>query len=930
MPEFDFVLQMRQAYLQNIIAELRATARPLIAATFDEIPAFQVAGIEVHPVVNVEDGEVTLGFLPDDNAIELLLEQAEVQLTVRDEMDGADSLHEMRVDVRITLAMEGRSTDETASVGFDAAAVSPANVTASITTPHPLSDDDTLIDLMNRLIHQDYVSSDIPVSVNVPVMPIPGFPASVEAFIRVMNEDGGDPTRTIRVVNAPGADRFRLIVPLEVWANLMPDADPDDLQHVQFTADMQVDFDVERQLETSPAFAEAHLSSGDPDLVNIEPVEGEGILDNPIWLGALTAFAREQGLGILGDIEDPHVDAYTLAEIETLLANLVSDYFQSDGRFIAFWEAARNSNLLDVTPRVLDSVLAIGINAREDADVTQIEDFIPANRDFAVEIAPDFFLENVETFLHSPADYDDIEGSLRLDGEHAAEATTISVDGFGPETGTVRAETQLSIDGSSYRVTADAEIADNAAQLSISPGLFRDAPDNRSVKFVAGFGLPRTFDAGGNDRTVRLNDLNPTLRDGRLRLSGPFRLRRPHAIIRNIDGTVGLDLGMAWTGVARVRGGGQTGGALEIQDYDLPIRRITQNSIVIVDGIDQTFLVSEDVDVEGSNVTLSLSRDLPASPDNGAMVLLKWLAIGRVNGAEQSGETLQVDGLSLGEDLIPEGVSVSVGGEGFRLTSNATIEDGGATLHLSSALGDIASDGASVRILSGWWGHAEVDGDDQTGTTLVIRDVVRTMPGGGVLSVDGINGVFTVDESADITDDAAAVELDHSVVETLGELAGADTGEIWNLIGQPTDNAVVRMRVSQQEVAPRVLGDPDVELEHLIEGILGLLVGFFVALLTGNTFMAVVVAAIVALITRAIIQAVGGKKVSEEIDTNLVDAPLPEALSSLDLEVDSHFNNPIERRRFCVWRAPPFPPPATRKWRKRAPGPTVLISSRPV
>jgi hypothetical protein len=646
---YEFIMQLHESYLQRIITELRDTVRPLIPKTFDEIEPLDIEGILVHPCVNVEDGTITAALLPGTNEIELLLEAAEIQFKVGKEVGDEQSLHEMRGDIRIALKLEGRVADDKVQIGVDVTALTSDRITVTIANGHPLADDATLFDLMNRLVQHAYHVGKIPV--DLPHIESDEGVYTIEAYIRTENNEDPDIARTVRVTNAPGADMYMLIVPLEVWANLMPDVPDAELLHVHFTAERQTTFPVVRQLDNAPAFVDLLISQGTTELANIVAIEGEDILDNQMIRTLLEDFVRDKSDDLMAGLGDPRIDTYTMDQITDLIRNLILAYLQGDGRFIEFWGGPQSSELQNATPKVLDGILAIGINAGSNANTDDIEAFLPDDRDFAVKLSPDFFLEQMNDFLNSPAEYDDVRGTLRADTQIEG-STTITVTGFEAETGTVRQGTRFTLAGSTYTVNADADISANAADLSITPGLLEFiGVENDRVRIQYGLGLPLTFDAGGNDRTARLNELTPSLQDGHIRLNGSFRLHRPNAaLIRNIDGTITARLSLVWTGTGRVLGDDQIGNSLNIGWLPDTLRNIRQHSLVVIDDLSEPFQLTDDAIVEqpspidvvsqaafGNRAELAITPALPESPDGRAMVLLRWRMIGRVDGAQQTG-----------------------------------------------------------------------------------------------------------------------------------------------------------------------------------------------------------------------------------------------------------------------------------------------------
>lgn len=918
---FDFVIQIRESFIRNVFNELRSTGRPFLQQTLDQVPPLVTGPTTVQPIVNLPDADIPVTLVAEDQRVELALTSVPLQLDVQNLPNIGDLLLDGVVSILLRLPISSEEADGMVRVGFDTADLTADDVLVNIDSGHPLDDDDLVLELLDRTLQNLIASGEIPLTRTVTgVSPLPG--TTLDAFIRFVNDVGDVDGRRATVQPSDQFGRVRITLPLEVWANTVDDNGAT-IEHVEFDADVHVD--VPLIVDLTPGDGESAtirllLQDGEPSLTLGEIREGEMALGNPVIEAAIEAFLQDQGASVLADVGERQVDVFTLDELHALLRTLVLDALTNPSRFVQFWEAPQSQEVADVTARIIDGIgegiLAIGVNAGVGANLFSETPMIPAQRDFAIRLNGDALVSELDANLIAPAEYDDVDGDLVPFGLFDEGANEIVVTGFDDAGGTFRRNTRFRLRGFVYTVMADAAIAANddgviVAELSITPELQTTVGglgSNDSIDVRFGVGLPRTEDAGGNDRTFRINDdLSATFQDGAIRLEGTGRLRRPNAVFfRNINVTIGISLGLDWASTARVDGGGQTGGTLSVDVLNEMLRAFPDNSLVVIDGEDEPRRLTAGAAVAGDTATLALTPALDDAPDDDTMVALRWLRIGRVSGDEQVADTLQVSDMDVGEGLIPSGTRIRVDDEVFVVEDDAVIDAAGdATLNLSEALSsefdDGPPDGDPVRLFGGWSGRAVVDGADQTGQSLQLSGVVRTVPRGTTLTIAGMPGLFTVASTADIVDNAATLTLRHAALAQLDDLIDVDDDQLWDRIGQPQNAAAVRQRSGAQALAVRLIGNPDVEpdvdLGDLLGGVVGAIVGVIVSLFTGGgLLLGVVAGVVVGFVTRAIVDRIIGNLAGDQADDalNLIDVPFPDQLSELGVVVDALFNNPIE------------------------------------
>jgi len=903
---FASVFQITDSFIQRVFNELRHTARPFIQQTLDEVEPIVISDdVSVQVVVNVPDDEIPVVLNPEDQTIELRIFDIPAQLKIVAGLAGEDILHDMIISYLVSLPITSRETDSRVQVGSDPEDFDENTVLASFETGHPLADDQVLLGLLNRLVQNLAINGSLPSTLNFDNVPLDGFPLEISAFIRFINNNGDPAGPIVRMEPTDSPNRYTLIIPLEIWANLEVAGTDVVLEHVQFEADLRMEMPVIRRfnpVNTQAAGFTVFISQGDPELVITNIVEGEDALDDPTNRTALETFVQEQVTAILMEQGDQVIVSPSLDELNVILRDVMLNAVTADGRFLELWGSARSQETDTVTARILDDVLAIGINGSPGANLFSEESFVRDDRDFAVRLNGDALLEEFDALLVAPDTYEDVEGILRVGQITFENQTEIQVVDFTAETGTVRANTRFRLNDFVYTVSVDTEIEDNAASLSFMPGLRNDAVAGDRVKIEFGVGLPLTQDAGGNDRTFRINDdLSASLEDGFIRLKGTGRLRRPHAIIRNIDADIEIRLRLLWESTAKIAGDNQNDDMLDVDNVTSKLRIFPDNSLIIVDDTRDPYRLTNQAVVSDQSANLDLSRVLDETPDNNAFVSLRWLRIGQVTGAAQAGNILRLRNMTEGEGLIPKGAVVKVGGKNFVINADAPIEAGDrATLTLVNALSDVLEDSpendSSVSLFGGWSGRATVDGADQTGKTLEISDIVRTLPNNTALTIAGMKGIFRTQSTVDIVNDEAEVPLSHDAIEMLDDiLDNVDPDELWVRLGQPQENVSVRRRSGEQSVALERVGDAMIELQTPLDGILGFLVGLVTSIiLPGGSLIKLLGGLAAGLLVRFLLR----KAIQDEangLDINeLVELPIDDKLEGLGILLDAIFNNPIE------------------------------------
>ena len=693
---YETVLQLRGSFLQRIVDEERQRPNSPFLQTFDEIPPTTIGGIEItETVVNVARGSIALDTLPAENAIRIVFQAAEAQLTFASPTAPSAPMYDLIADVGITGTLASATEDERVQIGV---ATDNVAVEVDITNGHPFANDSFLVEAITSQLQAAFASGLFPTSDMREGQDFVLFTADL--FVEVENDVGGNPNRQIRASLA-GPNQIAVVFPVHLrWTNIQSQLPLEPslaiLSEIVLTAPLT------RQLENAPAFIQIDFNASTVTLQNTQAIEGAANLARPEVQLVVDQTLQVLGQEIANAAGLQRFDTLTLEEINGVVANLIQTSLAANGQLVPFWERAQDGDFQNATPRVLEGAIAIAINAGPDADPTGIELFLPEDRDFAVFINAELFLNEVDTFLHTPNPYRDLIGDARVAGGDQ-EGTSLSADGFADDTqiiragmrftinevggvyavaenaivesnaatlnltseldaspdnnarisfrsafvagagqnastlaigglvmptGTIRERTQLSIQGVEgvYVVAADAAIEDNQATLTLTSALAESPEDGARVGFSFGFGLPnRRFDAGGNDREVQIDGLNPSLQTGFFQLAGPITVLRPNALIyKEINGSVTTKLRLKWVDeisrTGRINGAGQAGNLLAVDGFDPETNTIQAETRFTINGVAGTYRLTQAAAIEENAATLNIAPALISSPGNNAEI----------------------------------------------------------------------------------------------------------------------------------------------------------------------------------------------------------------------------------------------------------------------------------------------------------------------
>ena len=201
--------------------------------------------------------------------------------------------------------------------------------------------------------------------------------------------------------------------------------------------------------------------------------------------------------------------------------------------------------------------------------------------------------------------------------------TTLTIQGLVMPSGTIRERSQLTIQGvdSIYTVVENVIIENRQATLTLTPALSASPEDGARVLFSFGFGLPnRRFPAGGNEREIRINDLASSLHSGFFRLSGPITVLRPNAIVKEIDGSVTIEMRLQWADeigrTARIDGSNQMGTQLTIDSFDAGSNILSAETRFTIQDVAGSYRLTADATIEDDAATLTFEPALASMPEN--------------------------------------------------------------------------------------------------------------------------------------------------------------------------------------------------------------------------------------------------------------------------------------------------------------------------
>lgn len=969
---FDIIFQISDVMIFRIFDAMRRAALPIFPPTLTTpLPIDLGGGTSASAVINIPDNVFPLSLDESDQVIEISMPQIPLQIVATTGAARGETLYETEIAYLLRLPLSVQSSDpDWVRVGTDPADFDTGTVSAALSDGHPLEDDAVLLGLLNREFQALLTGGGFPMTLEVDDAPLPGVPLELSAFVWFNESIQATDALSARVEPSPlPGPVFRFVVPLEFTASLELPGSETPLQSVSALAEISADVAVLRDLNPggdTPAEVTIRLSDATTELNILQILAGPDITADPVLWAEIQEFVRDRVETALNDIGDQTIRMLSTDQIIALLIGLMRNALTTDRNdvdiadFIALWETERDAEINTIEAAITGDALTIGINGDNSSDIADTDVFIPTNRDFAVRVDGEPLLEEISTLLVTPAEYDDAAGVLRLATITPEGTTEITLRGFETESGTLRADTRLVIDGFNYRVTADATISRlddddedpaegnnrNRAEVSIDPELHNDFSVDTRVPVEYGLGLPITqrltslWDFRVND------DITPTLEDGAVRLAGRGRLIRS---LPDIGADVSLRLGMSWTASGAVRGGGQSGDSLAISTNSETLRSYREGSLVVVDDDRTVYGVIEAADV--GDTTLALSEPLAQSPQNGAMVSLRWLAIGRVLGASQTGDRLRLGDLTEGAAQIPTGAFLRVAGASFRIEEDAPVAVAGtANVRLSRRLDDelttAPAQGDPVTISGGWSGRAFVAQDDALGDTIAIQNISRTIPSGTVLSIAGVNGTFKVinpldnegnrEDDVEIVGNAAEVTLENQAANEIRRLFPELSNDalLWELFGQPPQNATVRRRAGGQSTDVRRIGNVDIDLDSSLLEALAAIAGAIAGLiLPGGLFLRGVLGAVVGVILRKVFRNLLQKNANGFDIPDVIDLPIEDQLDGLGVFLSPILNNPIEISPqgllFAGQATPASAYPETGELRAETSGPFTFTAAQP-
>lgn len=794
---YETVLQLRDSFLQRIIDEERKRPNSPFLQTFNEIPPTIINGIEItETIVNVARGSITLDTIPETNAIQIGFQAAEAQLTFQFPQAPSTLLYQLVADVEITGSLTSVVQDNQVQVGLATAGVT---VSAEITSGHPFADDSFLVEAMTSQLQAAFTSGAFPTQETRNDQNFGLFTADL--FVEVENDVGGDPTRQIRL--SLSGTNLVTVFPVHLrWTDIQPQVSLEPsmaiLSEIVLTAPLT------RQLVVSPAFIQVNFNASTVTVQNTQAIEGAANLNNPAVQLIVNQTLQILGQELANAIGNQRFDTPTIAEMNGVITELIQTSLNANNQLIPFWERSQDESFQNATPRVLNGAIAIAINAGSDANPAGLEEFLPAGQDFAILIGSDQFLTSVDTFLHTPNPYRDITGTARVNGGEQT-GNSLALDGLGNETGTVFAETRLTIDeiSGTYIVDGDAAITSNAATLMLTRPLQSSPNNNASVSFLSAF----------------------------------------------------------------VAGAGQSGTTLVIDGLTMPAGTIRERTQLAIQGVDGLYTVVANAAIENNQATLTLTPALAESPADNARIQFKF-GFGLPNRCFDAGGN---DRQVCIDDLQP-----SLQNGFFQLAGPITVRRPNAVVFKE------INGSVSLKLGLKWVDEvartARVNGSGQTGNSLTVDEfdeIPTSIAAETRITIDGVAGIYRITQEAIVTDNATTLSL------------------VPALATSPNNNATVRFLTGKQAVEQELQDDPTVELADGPAGILAGIVAALLTVFTGSLFAGLIAVAVV-FIVKVIIEVISGRVSGDLIEDNLSTTPLPDALNSIGVEIESRFNNPIE------------------------------------
>lgn len=317
---------------------------------------------------------------------------------------------------------------------------------------------------------------------------------------------------------------------------------------------------------------------------------------------------------------------------------------------------------------------------------------------------------------------------------------------------------------------------------------------------------------------------------------------------------------------AFVAGEGQSGTTLAIRDLVMPSGTIRERLQITISGVSGIYTVTENAAIENRQATLTITPELSESPEDGARILFTF-GFGLPNRRFPAGgndREIRINNLT--PSLHPGFFRLS--GPITVLRPNAIVQeiDGSVTIELRLQwIDEVAR-------------TARVDGSDQTGNQLTIDSFDNgptTISAETRFTIQEVTGDYRLTEDVTIEDDAATITFEPA------------------LASAPANDRRITFFTGNQTVEQIPLGDPDVDLGNGPAGLLAGIVAGIIAIFTGSLFGALFAVAFI-LIVELIIEVVSGNQAGEQLSENLSNAPLPDSLTSISVDIESRFNNPIE------------------------------------
>lgn len=701
---FETLIEYQRGFLEQILSEERLRADSPLAQTFGSIGSFDIGDLTVKDaVVTVARGGLSLAMLPETNGIRIVFSQADAML----EFEAPSAPAAVLYDITSALTIEGevRSTTlvDQVLVGLDTSTVT---VEASVTSGHPLDDNLFLSEVFESGVHDLFANGVIPAGPQTEMnRPLVVFNADVS--VEIENDVGPQaaPLRSLRVLPL-AANRMNFLVPIDLRFSNIDPTDPNAVFEpaIALRCVVQVPADVVRLLDVSPASVSIVVDPSEATVVLVDVYEGNATAARPEVEAVINVVLNEIADDIaqrLGDEVQP-IDALTLDEINAEVATLVRDRLVDSDEVLPFWQRAQDADFTNATPVILDSSLIIAVNSGPDAEVSDVESFLPAGEDFAVFFDDEPFLEALDIWIHTPDTQSSIVGSCRVAGGGQT-GTELNVDGFG-DVPMVFAGTRMRIvDVGTFILAEDAEVEDGAATVVLTGDLENAPNDNAAIEFLSAF----VTVSNQSDDILTINGLvndSGTIRAGTrftvTNVAGEYRVTADATITAG-QATMQLDQDLD--------SAPEVGARLSfITGFGVPGRRFDGGGNDREIRLDEftPSLSSGHINISGPITVLRPNAVLFKEIGGSVSVNLRllWedtvLGEGNVNGGIVTDE-LPVNNLG-SNTTIPAGTFVEVQGasEVRTLAEDAVVVDGETTALLDAPLGPFAGDFSTVRFVS--------------------------------------------------------------------------------------------------------------------------------------------------------------------------------------------------------------------------------------